>query len=135
MEYQEYLQRTEQASRLAGAGKYNEAVDVLYKLVLSDISDIDKAVLCVSLAMACDRMGKSDEALSWYDKGVGYEQAYCRYEVTEKKVQYLAQIGRSRDAIPLFESLLKEPYLSESEKIRIRKALQALLGKSTAEWK
>ena len=135
MEYQEYLDRSEKASQLIRQGQYKEAVDVLFELILSDLSDIDKAAQCVNIAIAYDRMGNSEEALSAYDKGIGYEQVYCRYDVAEKKVQYLTSLGRSKDAVPIYESLIKQPYMSEAEKMRMRKIIQTLLGKAMAQWK
>ncbi|HTX90972.1 MAG TPA: tetratricopeptide repeat protein [Anaerolineales bacterium] len=135
MDYEEYVRSTDQANRLIESRKFTEAVEALSRLVLSDLSDIDKSTVCINLAVLHDRLGKTDDALAWYDRGIGYEQVYCRYDVTEKKAQYLSQVGRTRDAIPLYEALLKQPYLSEAEKVRVRKQIQFLLGKSTAEWK
>jgi tetratricopeptide (TPR) repeat protein len=135
MDYQEYVARTEAASRFVQERKFKEAVDVLYPFLRSDLSDIDKAFLCANLATIYDRMGSTEEALTWYDKGIEIEQTYCRYEVTEKKAHYLSQLGRSNEAVPIYEALIKQPYLSETEKMRVLKNIQALLGKSTAEWK
>jgi hypothetical protein len=135
MEYEEYKNRVEQANRLFLAGKYAEAVDAFYQLFMGEVSDIDKAQLCASLAGVHDRMGQTEEALSWFDKGIAYEQQYCRYEIMEKKVQYLVTLGQSKDAIPILEGLIKQPYLTEAEKLRIRKSLQGVLGRSMAEWK
>jgi hypothetical protein len=135
MEYQEYIAQTEKASRLVQQGQLKEAADFLFQMLLSEISDLDKAAICVTVATLYDRMGNTGEALASYDKGIGYEQAYCRYEVTEKKVQYLSSMGKSADAVPIYEALIKQPYLTEAEKMRIRKTIQTLLGKSMAQWK
>lgn len=134
MEYQDYLNRSRQASQFAQAGRFKEAVDALYQLILSDISDLDKASICTDLAVAYDRMGNTDEALSWYDKGVAYEQIYCRYEIAEKRAQYLSLIGRSKDAVPIYEALVKQPFVTEVEKERMRKVIQTLLGKAMRQW-
>jgi tetratricopeptide (TPR) repeat protein len=134
MEYQEYVNRSQQASQFIQSGRLKEAEDALYQLILSDISDLDKAATCVDLATVYDRMGKTDEALAWYDKGVAYEQMYCRYEMAEKRAQYLSLIGRSKDAVPIYEALIKQPFISEAEKERMRKIIQTLLGKAMRQW-
>ncbi len=59
MQYQDYTQRVQQTSQLVQDARYKEAVDALYQLILSDISDVDKADLCADLAGVYDRMGKS----------------------------------------------------------------------------
>lgn len=85
MEYQEYLDRTQQASQLMQSARLQEAVDCLYLLFLSDISDIDKIVTCTNLATVYDRMGKTDDAISWYDKGISLEQNYSRFAVADSR--------------------------------------------------
>jgi tetratricopeptide (TPR) repeat protein len=135
MDYQKYIQLKNQISQLIASNKFKEAIDALYPLVLSDIADIDKAAACMDLATAYDRLGNTDDALSWYDKGIAIEQVYCRYVASEKKAQYLSQLGRNKEALPIYEALIKENFVSESEKERMRKTMQALLGKSMRQWK
>jgi tetratricopeptide (TPR) repeat protein len=135
MEYQEFLQRTQNASQLFQSAHFQEAVDALYLLYLSDISDIDKSNICTELASVYDRMGNTDEALSWYDKGIDLEQLYSRFEVSEKKALYLAELGRSKDAVPIYESLIKQPFVSEANRERMRKTIQNLLGQAMRQWK
>ena len=134
MEYQEYINRTQQASQLMNSGHLQETVDFLYLLFLSDISDIDKASVCANLATVYDRMGNTETALSWYEKGVDLEQIYSRFEVIEKKAQYLSQLGRSKDAVPIYENLIKQPFVSEADKERMRKTVQNLLGQTMRQW-
>jgi tetratricopeptide (TPR) repeat protein len=134
MLYQDYVQRVQQVTQLIQDAHYQRAVDALYPLIMSDVSDIDKADLCARLASVYDRMGNTDEALSWYEKGIAYEQNYYRYEVTEKKAQYLSQLGRSSQAVPMYETLMQQPFVSESEKERMRKVIQSLLGKAMRGW-
>jgi len=135
VEYQEFVRRSDQAEKLVKAARLKEAVDAIYQLILSDISDIDKARLSVSLAEVYDRLGTTEEALNWYDKGAAYEQIYSRYEVTEKKAAYLSSLGKNQEAIAIQESLLKQPFLSEAERERLRKALKELLNKSLGAWR
>ena len=135
MEYKEFLTRSKQATQLVQSGRLKEAIVSLYKLYLSDISDIDKINMCISLASVYDRIGNTEDAFSWYDKGITIEENYYRFEVSEKKAQYLSQLGHSQEAIPIYESLIKQPFISEADKDRMRKIIQSLLGQAMREWK
>jgi len=46
----------------------------------------------------------------------------------------LSQLGHNNQAIPIYESLVKQPFVSEGEKERMRKIIQSLLGKAMASW-
>jgi hypothetical protein len=59
----------------------------------------------------------------WFDNGIAYELEYWRFEVTKKKAQYLSQMGHSKDAIRIYESLLQQAFLREDEKERLRKTI------------
>jgi tetratricopeptide (TPR) repeat protein len=134
MDYQEYVRRTSQISQLMASNKLQETVDTLYQFLLSDISDVDKAAMCSNLATVYDRLGKTEEALTWYDKGIAYEQVYCRYDVFEKKAQYLSQLGKNSEAVLIYEGLIKEHFVSESDKERMRKIIQTYLSRATRSW-
>ena len=129
MDYQEYLNRTQQASELMSSGRLQETIDFLYLLFLSEVS------ICANLATVYDRMGNTESAISWYDKGIDLELIYCRFEVTEKKAQYLSQLGRSNEALPIYETLISQPFVSEADKDRMRKTIQVFLGQTTRPWK
>jgi len=135
MEYNEFLDRKQKATQSLQSGRLQEAVDQLYLLFLSDVSDIDKVAICTYLASAYDRMGNTEEVISWYNKGIDIEQNYSRFEVSERKAEYLSQIGRSKDAVPIYESLIRQPFVSEADKERMRKTIQAFLGQAMRQWK
>jgi tetratricopeptide (TPR) repeat protein len=134
MQFNEYIKRIQETSQLIKGAHYQEAIDAIYKLILSDISDIDKADLCVKLAYSYDRLGNTSEAMDWYEKGISYEQNYCRFEVAEMKAQYLSELGLSNQAVPIYESLMKQPFVSEIEKERMRKTIQSYLMKAIRDW-
>jgi tetratricopeptide (TPR) repeat protein len=134
MEYQEYKNRIQQADQLMSTGRFQDTVDFLYLIFLSDISDIDKASMCISLATVYDRMGNTETAITWYDKGIGLEQNYCHFEVLEKKAQYLSQLGRNKEAVAIYETLIRQPFISEGDKERMRKTIQTFLGQTTRQW-
>ena len=134
MEYLEYLNRMRQASELNRSSRFQETVDFLHTLYLSDISDIDKAGICVNLATVYDRMGNTEAAISWYDKGINLEQNYSRFDVLEKKAQYLSQLGRSKESVTIYEALINQPFVSEADRERMRKTIQTFLGQATRQW-
>ncbi len=135
MEYSEFARLLQEANSLLSAGRLKEAETTLYQLSIQDISDLDKAALCIKMAYISDRLGSTEEALTWFEKGIAYEQMYGRYEVSEKKAEYLSQLGRSKEAIPIYESLVKQPYVTEAEKERMRKIIQTFVGKVMREWR
>jgi tetratricopeptide (TPR) repeat protein len=134
MIYQDYIQRVQQATQLIHDAHFKEAVEALYQLFLSDISDLDKADICSNLAEVYDRMGNTDLAMTWYEKGISLEQDYCRYAIVEKKAQCLSQLGRNDQAVSIYESLIQQPFVTEAEKERMRKVIQTLLGKALRGW-
>ena len=133
MEYQEFMNRTQQASRLLNSGHLQETIDFLYTAARQE-QVVEKANVCTNLATVYDRMGNTETAISWYDKGVDLEQNYSRFEVSEKKAQYLSQLGRNRDAVLIYETLIKQPFVSEADKERMRKITQNYLGQATRPW-
>ncbi len=135
MDYQDYIGLKNRVAQLMASNKYKEAEDELYPLLLSDISELDKAEVCVKLAKIHDRTGGADEALSWFDRGIGYEQAYCRYAVTKEKARYITELGHCVEAVSIYEGLLKQLYVTEAEKEDIRKEIKAVLSKAIGQWK
>lgn len=88
----------------------------------------------MNLAVVYDRKRYTDDVIAWYGKSIACDQDHCRFDVVEKKVQYLPQPGFSNQAVPIFESLLILPFKSEEEKERMRKTFQSLLGKAMRGW-
>jgi len=72
--------------------------------------------------------------MAWYEKGIFYEQTYSRFDVAEKKAQYLSQMGCSDQAVPIYGSLIKQHFVSEGEKERLRKTIQSFLLKAAHGW-
>ncbi len=134
MDYQDFMRMSKEADELITSNKYKEAEDALYPLLLSDISDLDKAVVCVKLARIRDRIGNSDEALSWFDKGINYEQPHFRFMVLQEKAAYLTELGHNMEVVPLYEDLLKQSYVTEAEKDELRKKIKVLLSRAIGQW-
>jgi len=135
MEYEQFLKLSQDANALVQDGRLKEAEATLLQLVMSDISELDRAGICAMMASVYDRLGNSEEALAWLDKGITCEQSYCRFEIEERKAEYLSQLGRHTEAVGIYEQLLVQPYLTEGDKERVRKIIKAELGKSLSEWR
>jgi tetratricopeptide (TPR) repeat protein len=126
MDYQEYMTSAEQASQLVESGDYTGAIQVLRTLVASDISRIDKAMMCLNIAIVYDKMDRVEEALIWFDEGVGYERAHDRHYVAERKAVYLAEKGRYQAGLEEYERLLSRSGLTEGDRERIESQIETL---------
>jgi tetratricopeptide (TPR) repeat protein len=135
MEYQEYLQAAKEATALIEAGHLKEAEVALYKLIFSEISDVDRGILCIHMAGVYDKLGDTDQALDWYNKAIAAEEPLCRFAAAEKKAQYLSWLGHNSDAVAICEGLLKQPYLSEGDKEHMRQLIKSFLSKTLGEWR
>ena len=94
MKYPEYVEGTQRAAELVQAGQYDEALEILNRLLGGDISDIDKSIMCLNIAVVYDKLNASDRALEWHDRGIVYERPYARSFVALHKAGYLATQGR-----------------------------------------
>lgn len=132
MDYQAYVDAMQLVADQVDAGKYDDAIAGLRALLNSDLLDADKAVMCINMAVVCDKQGKASEALAWYDRGMDYERAYRRHMVAEQKAGFLYTSGRREEALEIYESLLRGRSLTEHEQDRIAHnvtALRAELGR------
>jgi tetratricopeptide (TPR) repeat protein len=118
--YQVYIEVAQEAARLVESGEYDSAIAIFRSLLDSDISDLDKSVMCLNMAVVHDKLGRSDEALACHDRGIAYEHSHGRFTVTEHKAAYLAEIGEWQPSLDLYEQLLKRPDLTDTDNERIR---------------
>ena len=126
MDYQEYFQSAQRASQQAEAGDYESALSILLSLVSNDISDLDKSMMCLNIAILLERMGREAEVLSWYEKGISYEWPHSRCKVAENKAVYLARHGQAKESLTIYENLLMRQFLMDEDKNRIRLNMAAL---------
>ena len=126
MDYQEYFESAQKASKLAEAGDYENALSILLSLVSNDISDLDKSMMCLNIAILLERMGREAEVLSWYEKGISYEWPHSRCKVAENKAAYVARQGQAKESLYIYETLLTRQFLMEEDKNRIRTNIATL---------
>lgn len=126
MDYQEYQNRIARGAQMFEAGNYAAALEIFTALVNSDISDIDKARMSMNVAAIYEKMGNVNDALQWYTRAIQFEKPHARFEAQEYLAAYLIEIGRGRDALRIFESLLPSSHLTEEDKMRLRGKIQQL---------
>lgn len=100
--------------------RHADALAALQALVASGVSDLDKANVCLTAAGVAEKLARSDEALAWYDRGMSYERQHSRYTVAEHKAAYLANKGRAQESLALYQRLLGESSMTETDKDRLR---------------
>ena len=126
MDYQEYQNRINHGTRMFEAGDYQAALEAFISLVNSDLSDIDKARMCINVAVIYEKMDNVPQALQWYTRAVQFEKPHCRFEAQEYLAVYLKEIGRPRDSLRVYESLVISPHLTEEDKLRMRQNIDEL---------
>jgi tetratricopeptide (TPR) repeat protein len=126
MDYQAYYDSAHQVSRQVDAGDYESALAGLRELLSSDISDVDKSLMSINLAVVYEKMGRSGDALRAYDRGIAYERPHSRCRVTEEKAGYLMRVGRMAEALAIYESLIGRSFLTEDDKRRLSHSIAAL---------
>ena len=106
--------------------RHGDALAALTSLVESGISEMDKADACLSAAVVCDKLGQTDRALDWYERGIKYERPHYRFAVAEHKAWYLSSKGRTKESLMLYDRLLLEASMREADKARIKNNIHLL---------
>ena len=126
MRYEDYYETAQKVSTLVDETRFDEAMRLLRGLIDSDLADLDKSAMCVNMAIVLQKMQRNEEALQWYDRGIGYEALYLRFFVAESKAGFLHQLGRSQESLEIYSQLLGQPYLNAQENERMRNNVDAL---------
>ena len=126
MDYDEYVALAQEGAGWDEAGEHEKAVEVFRRLVASDISDVDKAMMCHNMGVVQEKMGKEQEALASYERGMAYERQHGRILVAEQRAAYLYRLGRLAESLRAYEEIMYRASLTEEEKYRIRYNVAAL---------
>ena len=126
MRYEDYYETAQKVSTLVDETRFEEAMGLLRGLIDSDLAELDKSVMCVNMAVVLQKMQRNDEALQWYDRGIGYEALYLRFFVAESKAGFLHQLGRNAESLEIYSQLLDQPYLTAQDNERMRNNVDAL---------
>ena len=112
------------------AERHADALAAVHSLIASGVSDLDKANACLSAADVVVKLGRSDEALAWYDRGMAYERHHARFTVAEHKAAYLAAQGRTQESLTLYDRLGRESSMTEADKHRLLHNVAILKGEA-----
>ncbi|HYP01532.1 MAG TPA: hypothetical protein VER76_15185 [Pyrinomonadaceae bacterium] len=126
MDYDEYVNQAHQAAQSLEAGEYEQSLAIFNTLVLSDISDIDKAMMYHNIGVVLEKMGREEEALASYARGMNYERPHSRIHVAEQRAAYLYRLGRLEESLKAYEDLSYRSSLTEEEKQRVRYNIASL---------
>lgn len=126
LRYEDYYETAQKVSNLVDETRFEEAMGLLRGLIDSDLAELDKSVMCVNMAVVLQKMQRNEEALQWYDRGIGYEALYLRFFVAESKAGFLHQLGRNQESLEIYSALLGQPYLNAQENERMRNNVDAL---------
>jgi tetratricopeptide (TPR) repeat protein len=115
-----YFVALHKASYCLEKERHTEALAMSTMLVASGTSDLDKANACLNAAGVCEKLGQTDTALQWYDRGINYERQHSRFNVAEHKAAYLVGKGRTKESRMIYGRIVTEASLTEADKDRIR---------------
>ncbi len=126
MNYKDFQNRVDYGTQMFDSGNLQAALEIFSALVTSDISDLDKAAMCLNIAVVYDKLGNFQQCLEWYTKAVQLEKPHCRFEAQEYLASYLKQINRPRESLKILEALLASTHLNEADKVRVKENIEGL---------
>ena len=126
MNYDEYVDTARRAGQAYEGGQHEEALAIFRTLVTSDISDLDKAAMYRNMGVIQEELGREQDALSSYERGISYERMHGRIMVGEMKASFLYRLGRLAESLREYEGLLLRPSLTEEEKNRLAHNVAAI---------
>jgi hypothetical protein len=126
MDYDAYVASTNEAARLDEAGDTAGAVAVFQTLAEADLAEHDRSLMWHNVGVLLEKLGRSDEALAAYDRGIALETPLCRLLVAEQKAALLHNLGRNSESLSLYRWMESRRWTSETEKQRFRHNISAL---------
>lgn len=128
MEYDAYVSRTQEGARLDQAGEHAGAAALFAALAEADIAAVDRSLMYHNAGVLLEKVGRTDEALAAFDRGIALETPLCRSLVAEQKAGLLHRLGRNAEALAMYRMLVSRRWASESDKYRFHHNIAALIG-------
>ena len=127
-----YTSLANRASELVVAGERLKAIDILEELVRSDLSDFDRAIMCMNIAVVYDQLDNREKALETYSRAVDLEQATESYFVAQSRAAYYSELGMYDESIRSYDDLLRHDHLKPEDREMFLKNIATLrhLGKT-----
>ena len=126
MDRQLYAALASRASDLVVAGERLKAIEILEEILRSDLPALDRAIMCMNIAIIQDQMGNTDKALETYSVAVDLERKTESYFVAESKAAYYSRLGMYDESSRSYDELLRHKHLKPEDRERIRRNIAAL---------
>ena len=126
MDRQLYAALASRASDLVVAGDRLQAIEILEEILRSDLPALDRAIMCMNIAIIQDQMGNTDKALETYSVAVDLERKTESYFVAESKAAYYSRLGMYDESSRSYDDLLRHKHLKPEDRERIRRNIAAL---------
>jgi tetratricopeptide (TPR) repeat protein len=115
------------ASRLVEQNAREDALTVLRLLAEDPGYGPVRVIACTNCALVSVQLGRYEQALDWYDRGIALEEPGEMRVASRYKAGLLADLGRTKESLALYLELLAQPLLPTDEEA-IRAALAQLDG-------
>ena len=125
MLYEDYESRAKQVAAYVDAGSFSDALKVLQSLLDSDISDLDKSMMSINMAVVYEKMEQPERALEWYDRGISFEAVYLRFFVPRAKPRICTSWAIT-EIIDIYQDLSEQSFLTEVDKLRMQQNIHAI---------
>ena len=112
-------------SRLVEQGAREDAITVLRLLAEDAAYGPVRVIACTNCALVSVQLGRYEQALDWYDRGIALERPDEMRIASRYKADLLAQLGRTKESLALYLELLAQP-LKPGELEAVNAAIAAL---------
>jgi hypothetical protein len=116
------------AAKLADRGDHADAITAMVPWASWQLPPFENTILAYNLAQMFLRTGQPDEAMAWFDWGIGHDSALQRTFVASHKAAALYALGRRGEAEALWRELLATGTLEENERAAIEANLRLAQG-------
>lgn len=116
MDRQLYASLANRASDLVEAGERSKAIELLEELVTSDLPAIDRAYMCMNIAVIHDQMDDTQQALQAYASAVNIERETESCFVAQSRAAYYAKLGMYDESVRSYQDLLRHPHLAPKDR-------------------
>ena len=121
MEYEAFYATAQRGAQEFEKGDYAAAQATFASLLDESISDLDKCATCLNLVLVAEKRGApAAEVEALYNRAIAYERPHLRYGATERKADWLANQGRNRESLRLYEEMLTYRELNDTDRARVR---------------
>ncbi|MGH8028659.1 MAG: hypothetical protein ACREO3_01865 [Arenimonas sp.] len=101
------------ASRLIEQGAREDALTVLRLLAEDEGYGAVRIIACTNCALVNVQLGRNEQALDWYDRGIALELPDEMRVASRYKAELLANLGRTTESLALYLELLAQPLKRE----------------------